>query len=177
MTCRAERRRGRPLDRLALLVDDDGVVLHERLRVGDAIDRRDLIDDTSTGSRSRRSNPRKPSTEFDDCTYPSTVRNVGEQRVERALHRVAEDERAAEERGAGDDRQRSQHHSRPSRPHAAQRQADHAFLSAMRHVVAMASMMSTLVARRAGMTAAITPTMNDTTRMTIVLRDRNARTR
>src|SRR4051794_23216404 len=27
---------------------------------------------TSTGSRSRRSKPRNPSTEFDDCTYPST---------------------------------------------------------------------------------------------------------
>src|SRR3954453_6872768 len=41
--------------------------------------------------------------------------------------------------------------------------------SAHRHVVAMASMMSTLVARYAGMMAATTPTMNDTTRITIVL--------
>ena len=147
---RAERRRGRPLDRLAVLVDHHRVALHERLRVGHAVDGSDLIDDVD----------RQPIAALEAEKALDRVRrlhvavdaleHVGEQRVERALHRVAEDERAAEERRAGDDGQRGQHDPSPPGPHAAQRQADHE-CSADRHVVAIASMMSTLVARRAGM--------------------------
>ena len=167
---RAERRRGRPLDRLALLVDHHRVALHERLRIGDTIDRAHLVDDLD----------RQPIATLETEEALDRVRrlhvpvdafeDIGEQRVERALHRVAEDERPAEERCARHDGECGQDDSSPPRPHAAQRQPDQmpAFTS-WAHVVAIASMMSTLVARRAGITAAITPTMNDTNRITIVL--------
>ena len=58
---------------------------------------------------------------------------------------------------------------RTIRPHRARRFAGRGG-STGTHVVAIASMMSTLVARRAGMIAATTPTKKETTtRMTIVL--------
>src|SRR3954468_11757840 len=165
---RAERRVCRPFDRVTLLVDHDSIALHKCLRVCHTVNSSDLIDDTNRQSVTALEAEKA----FDRVRRLhiaiDSLEDVGEQRVERALHGVPEDEGAAEERGTGHDRQRRQHDSSPTSPHAAQRQADHRS-SAGRHVVAMASMMSTLVARRAGMTAAITPTMNETTRMTIVL--------
>ena len=51
--------------------------------------------------------------------------HIGEQRVERALDRVAKDERAAEERGAGHDGERRQHDVPEASPNAAQGKTDH----------------------------------------------------
>ena len=71
---------------LPVLGDDHRVTLHERLRIGDARHRSNLVDD-STGSRRGVSKPRKLSTELATARTRRPFVDVGEQRVERALAR------------------------------------------------------------------------------------------
>ena len=100
-----------------VLVDHDRIALHECLCVGDTVDSSATCSTTSTGSRSRRSKPRKPLDRVRRLHVAiDSLEDVGEQRVEGALHRVAEDERSAEERGAGHDGKCGQHDSSPTAP-------------------------------------------------------------
>ncbi len=121
---RPERRRRGAFDGFAVFVDDHRVTLHKGLCVGDTIDGSNLVDDID-----RQSIAPLETEEALDRVRRLHVRidaleDVGEQGVEGALHGVTKDERAAEERRAGHDGERSQNHSPPPRAHAPQREAD-----------------------------------------------------